>query len=198
LLALRPRGFDRPQPEGPGDGEFYALKEWREGESERRLHHKVSARRGQKVLQEFRGEAPPVIHVVVDLRVPGSAGRFGRSDLDEALRFAAGIVRSLLRRSVPVSLFLMTEDAVTESCRAGVRDLFQYLGVLAAARPAGFAREANASPRLPEFGKGGRGVLVHLGSVEEASLPSPWIAIRVGSRRYYGLLESRYGARQRG
>jgi uncharacterized protein (DUF58 family) len=188
MLALRPRGLDLPQPTGPGEGEFYALKHFRPGESERRVHARLSARRGRKVVRIFRGEAPPLVHLLVDPRVGRSARAFGGGDFDEAMRFAAGMVRALLLRNVPVALSIVeaggTRLAVAETCR----DLYTYLATLAVARP--FAGEGGAT--LPDFAGGGRGerrVVLHLGMVDEARVPQDCLAILAGSRRYFQLLD---------
>lgn len=188
MLALRPRGLDLPQPTGPGEGEFYALKHFRPGEPERRVHARLSARRGRKVVRIFRGEAPPLVHLLVDPRVGRSARAFGGGDFDEAMRFAAGLVRALLRRNVPVALSIVEADgtrlAVAETCR----DLYTYLATLAVARP--FAGEG--APTLPDFAIGGRGerrVVLHLGMVDESRVAPNCLAILAGSRRYFQLLD---------
>ncbi len=189
MLALRPRGLDRPQPTGPGEGEFYALKEWRPGEPERRVHARLSARRGRKVVRIFRGEAPPLVHLLVDPRV-GQRGRaFGASDFDEAMRFTAGVVRALLLRDVPVTLSLVDPGpTVRTACPSSCRDLHAFLGELALARPLPVS-EPPGLPPLPQPLAEGRRVLIHLGQVDETRLPPEWLAIRAGSRRYFRLLD---------
>jgi uncharacterized protein (DUF58 family) len=188
MLALRPRGLDLPQPTGPGEGEFYALKHFRPGDPERRVHARLSARIGKKVVRIFRGEAPPLVHLLIDPRVSKSARAFGSGDFDEAMRFAAGMVRALLLRNVPVALSIVESDgtrlAVAESCR----DLYTYLATLAVARP--FASEGTAT--LPDFAAGARGerrVVLHLGMVDETRVPQDCLAIQAGSRRYFQLLD---------
>jgi uncharacterized protein (DUF58 family) len=203
MLALRPRGLDRPQPTGPGEGEFYALKHFRPGDPERRVHARHSARLGKKVVRIFRGEAPPLVHLLVDPRVGRGASAFGAGDFDEAMRFAAGVVRSLRARNVPLSLSIVepggTRLAVPESCR----DLHTYLAALALARPlahdarsGGGAEEsgdANPPPQvlpvLPIGATGARRVVLHLGAIDELRLPGDVLAIQAGSRRYFQLLD---------
>jgi uncharacterized protein (DUF58 family) len=193
MLSLRPRGLDRPQPTGPGEGEFYALKEWRPGEPERRVHARLSARRGRKVVRVFRGEAPPLVHLLVDPRVGQHGRTFGSGDFDEALRFAAGIVKTLLQRGVPVSLALVetheSRPTARVACAPSCRDLHSFLGALALARPLP-SGEPPGLPPLPQELAEGRRVLIHLGQVDEARLPREWLAIRAGSRRYYQLLDT--------
>ncbi|MBM4016682.1 MAG: DUF58 domain-containing protein [Planctomycetes bacterium] len=192
MLALRPWGFERPQPAGPGDGEFYALREWRPGDAERRVHPRLSARRGRKVLRLFRGEAPPVVHLVVDLRFARDGRSFGRVDFDEAMRFAAGLTRSLLQRSIPLSLTLIEAAGARLACPAGCRDLHRFLGELALAKALP-AKNAPDVPPLPAQTLVGRKVVLHLGLVDDASAPVEWLAIRVGAQRYFQLLDAQLG-----
>ncbi len=196
MLALRPRGLDRPQPTGPGDGEFYALRHWRLGDPERRVHMRLSARRGHKVLRIFRGEAPPLVHLVVDLRVGRTARTFRQGDFDEAMRFAAGIVRALLKRDVPISLALIEAGGARIHCTTSCKDLDTFLGVLALARPVPVSDPPDLPPQPAELGEGRR-VVLHLGQVDETQLTRDWLAIRVGSRRYYQLLEMQLGGTER-
>lgn len=193
MLALRPWGSERPQPSGPGEGDFFALREWRAGDSERGVSPRLSARRGRKVVRIFRGEAPPVVHLVVDLRVARVGKRFGQVDFDEAMRFAAGIVRVLLRREVPISLTLLENEGARAAVAATCRDLHAYLGALALAKPQPSVAPPDA-PIARESALPGRKVLLHLGQIAEEQLPRDWLAIRVGARRYYQLLDHQLGA----
>jgi uncharacterized protein (DUF58 family) len=192
MLALRPWGFERPQPAGPGDGDFYALREWRPGDSERRVHPRLSARRARKVLRLFRGEAPPVVHLVVDLRFARDGRSFGRVDFDEAMRFAAGMIQSLLRRSIPISLTLIEPPGARLACAAGCRDLHRFLGELALARAVPVSHLPDVPP-LPAQTTVGRKVVLHLGLIDDARAPTEWLAIRVGAQRYFQLLDMQLG-----
>lgn len=192
MLQLRPRGLDLPQPTGPGDGEFFAMREFREGDSERRVHPRLSARRGQKVIRIFRGEAPPLVHLVLDLRSPGGAQTFQSVDFDEAVRFAAGIVRSLLLRQVPVDFLLIGAEGVERVASPQCRDLHVFLAALALVRPVPTTQEPAGFALPPGCGNEGRKVVVHLGKTDETALGPEWIAIQAGSRRYYQLLEPQF------
>ncbi len=196
MLELKPRGLERPQPRGPGEGDYYSARPWREGDAERLVHHKLSARRGRKILQVYRGEAPPFVDLAVDLSVSESRATFERADLDELLRFAAGIVRSLLQRQILLSLYLMghqTQKVATPRCG----DLFAFLQPLAVATPVMLSPQERRDARLPRGNPhGGRKVWIHLGEMS-ALPPRGWITIRVGSRSYYQLLENRFAPARR-
>jgi uncharacterized protein (DUF58 family) len=191
MLLLRPRGLDLPQPTGPGDGEFYALREFRDGDPERRVHHRLSARTGRKVLRIFRGEAPPQVQLVLDPRVSLLTQTFQQTDFEEAVRFTVGIVRSLLLRNVPVTLFVLTAREPRLACSPRCRDLYAFLASLAQENPV-HASDPDLPPLPAPSALGGRRVLVHLGLVREDLLPRDWISIQAGSRKYYRLLEPRF------
>ncbi len=194
LLRLRPRGLDLPQPTGPGDGEFYALREFRQGDVERRVHHRASARLGKKVVREFRGEAPPRVEMVLDTRLAPQSGAFEQTDFEEAIRFCAGLIRSLVLRGIPVRLSMLRRAGPEIVVAHGCRHLGPYLAALATVEAVTVSASSTPSaPPLAGFDVSeGRGVIVHLGLVDEDTVPSPWIAIPAGSRRYYQLLQPRY------
>lgn len=195
MLALRPAGSERPHPIGPGDGEFHSLRDWRPGDPERRVSARLSARRRRKVLRIHRGEAPPLVQLVVDVRVARGLRRFGQVDFDEAMRFAAGIVQSLLRREVPLALTLLENGGPRRVVDPSCRDLHVHLGALALAR-AQPCDEAVHAPELAADPRAGRRVLLHLGLVDETRLAADWLAIRVGSRAYYRLLDLQHGGEE--
>lgn len=189
MLQLRPRGWELPQPSGPGDGEFYALREFRPGDAEQRVHPRLSARRGIKVLRVFRGEAPPLVRIVLDRHVPLTQATFQGADFEEALRFAAGIVRALLQRSIPVELYSVGDEGVECLVERRSRDPYAFLSALALCQPLA----GPAAYRLPRWPREpGRKVLIHLGPLEGAARGAEWIAIQAGSQAYYQLLEPRF------
>lgn len=69
-----------------GEDEFYGLREYRAGDSLRRVHWRRSARTGQLVVREMADVRPRVLLVVVDAHQPGDRGR----DASEAAVSAAG------------------------------------------------------------------------------------------------------------
>lgn len=88
------------------EDEFHQLRPWREGMSLRRVHWKLSARRGRPILRELRGEnAPPVelalATFVAERRGPGR--RRGHS-FEAAVSLVATLVAHHLRRGRPVRL----------------------------------------------------------------------------------------------
>jgi len=191
MLEMQPCGLDLPQPTGPGEAEFHSLREWREGDSEHHVHPRVSARRGRKVLRVFRGEAPPHLQLVLDLRVQDGP-TFERADFEEAVRVVAGITRSMLRRSVPVRLWFHGERRLRAVVPERCRDLHGYLAALALARPIPVEASELDPAVLPTQRAGSRGVLLHLGDAGAADDPA-WVRLRVGSTDFWRLVQPWHG-----
>lgn len=90
---------------GPGDsGEFWSVRDYRPGDSRRRIHWSATARRGQLVVREFGRPASGDTAVVIDCnrRVPGAQRRYG--SFENVLRLAAGIVDHALKHGRMVQL----------------------------------------------------------------------------------------------
>ena len=87
-----------------GDEDFYTLRDWRVGESPRRIHWKTSARRGRRVRLETRRQAARPAVVVVSLRVPPgtSPGLFER-----AIRITAGLGDRALAARRPLRIIAL-------------------------------------------------------------------------------------------
>jgi uncharacterized protein (DUF58 family) len=132
-LTSRLRGLPVHGRADRGDEEeFYGLRNWREGESQRRVHWKLSARRGRLLVREFRGEARPPVHVVLSTGVRGLRGRTGRfRSFDTAVSVAATLVEHFLRRRHPVRLTLLGARARGVGCARGRGGLFPPLAALA-------------------------------------------------------------------
>lgn len=114
-----------------GDDEFYTLRDWRVGESPRRIHWKATAKRGRRVRIESRRRAARPALVVLSLRVPrgASSGLFER-----ALRVAAGLgVRALAARR-PLRLVLLGPGGIELGPLAGRADRMRLLETLALAQ----------------------------------------------------------------
>jgi len=124
--------------------EFHGLREWRDGESQRRIHWKLSARRGRLLVREFRGEDRPAVHVVLDTRLPSRprpSGRVSvrvsartderRGGFERAVSLAATLVEQNLRRQRCVRMTIVGEHCTTFERRRGRAALFPILEALA-------------------------------------------------------------------
>jgi uncharacterized protein (DUF58 family) len=81
-----------------GCDEFHGLREWREGESQRLVHWKLSARRGRLVVRELEGEdRPPVRLVLSGFVTPPYDRRRADPAFERAVSLTATLVEDLLR-----------------------------------------------------------------------------------------------------
>ncbi len=105
-----------PSPRGAAQ-EPFGVREWRPGESLRHVHWRLSARRGDLLVRELRGEERPSTHVVLDPRVAGST-RERRRAFEDAVTLTASVAAHELgeRRAVRLSL-AGPERTVTRSRR---------------------------------------------------------------------------------
>ena len=126
--------------------EVRGLRAWREGESLRPVHWRLSARRGRLISREFGGELRPPVHVVLALALDASS-HGARAAFEDAVSLAATLVEHHARRDHPVRLTLLGATATTLSCRRGRGGLVPALRALADAVPV----DASAGRRLDEI-----------------------------------------------
>jgi uncharacterized protein (DUF58 family) len=116
---------------GRGDEqEIYGVRGWREGEGLRRVHWKLSARRGRLLVREFRSEPKPPVHVVLALGIPEDS-RDARHGFEQAVSLAGTIVEDRIRSGHPVRLTLLGRETRTVQCRRGRGAIFPILRALA-------------------------------------------------------------------
>ncbi len=157
-LMAQAAGRLAPARRGPsGEGEFFALREWREGESLRSVHWKHSARRGRRMLREVRAEDRPTVRVAlavgVDLNALG--GRLARRPpaFERAVSLVATLTRELLQRGHRVRFELhapLLRRATLERGPAALRGVLDLLAEVeaepgwSAAAPRPTRREGSA------------------------------------------------------
>ena len=116
--------------------EFHGMREWREGESLRRVHWRHSARRGRLLVREFRGEDRPPVHVVLDARVPPrKRTSSSRGSFERAVSLAGTLAEQHLRRQHLVRFTIVAEEPVTFERSRGRTALFPILEALATVEP---------------------------------------------------------------
>jgi len=118
-----------------GDGEFYGLREWRAGDSQRRVHWKLSARRGRKVMLDLRSEDRPRVELCLSCRVAAAppSGRRHR-DFERAVALTATLGERLLRRGHRVGLRVLGGSGLFLRDLHGRRGLAPLLAALAEVR----------------------------------------------------------------
>ncbi len=120
--------------------EFYAMREWRPGMSQRSIHWKASARAGRLMLRETRSQRRPTIHIVLAPPTPDAGGTRGSEasrarralrGWENSIRLTATLVEHFLRNDYAVSLRWHGESPIQLRVPPGRNGLFRALGLLA-------------------------------------------------------------------
>jgi uncharacterized protein (DUF58 family) len=99
LIATRRFGQEQAQyRQGPIDGDYYGLREWRTGDSKRWIHWRTAAKIGQLAVRQFEQQQDRDLALILDLWVPQSPSdeQLGRVEL--AVSLTATIIDQLTRR----------------------------------------------------------------------------------------------------
>lgn len=170
LRAVAPTDRRR-QVDKRGDQEFRALREWRPGESRRRIGWKASARRGRIVVRDFEDPRRVRVEVVLDLRAPRSA--YGSFEI--AVRLAGSLVRHYHERGHVTRLVCLGGTNEVRDAVGGRGGEGTLLDLLAEVRPFApeestrghdFAPFAEARP----LGLDGRRLVVRCGGGRAAAV----------------------------
>ncbi len=143
LLVRSTRRRSRTAPTA-GEEDLKALREWRPGESRRRIHWKASARRGTTILRELEEPTESPIHLLFDERVD-RGGRRRTAAFERAVRLAASLVESFRRTRREFAFTVLGADGATPVPSRGTRRSRLALEVLAEVQPA----EQDATTPLP-------------------------------------------------
>lgn len=87
------------------EGEYYGVREWREGDSRRSIHWRSSARLGRLVVRQPEQPHTRDMAILVDLYAPGHAGNAGNAGGDDLQRveriisFAATVAADVCRQA---------------------------------------------------------------------------------------------------
>lgn len=155
-----------------GSEEFWALREWREGESLRLVHWPTSARLGRPVLRELAGEEVPPVRLCLWGRVPPVTLVGGRpASFETAVELAATLAESLCRRGVRVRFSFRGEDSWDRAVPPRRAPFFALLSELALVRPAAATRAERPGRFLAGARRRGElAILVHVGGID---VPTP-------------------------
>lgn len=110
-------GHARSRFHGGGD-EFYALREYRRGDSIRLIHWKRSARMGQLLVREMTQFAPQRLTVILDTYLPESSAKT-RMQFEQAVSFVATLLCYSLDAGYRVALICATTPPVIVPPQAG-------------------------------------------------------------------------------
>src|SRR3954468_11624559 len=82
---------------GWNEGDFYALREWRNGDSRRWIHWRTSAKLGKLAVRQFEQRRSCDVVLVLDLYHPPNASNDQLAIAEAAISFAATAVVDLCR-----------------------------------------------------------------------------------------------------
>jgi len=84
--------------QGPIDGDYYGLREWRSGDSRRWIHWRTTAKLGKLAVRQFEEQQNQDLALVLDLWLPPEPRDADRGRVEVAVSFAATLVDELARR----------------------------------------------------------------------------------------------------
>ncbi len=80
------------------EGEFYGLREWRQGDSHRWIHWRTTARRQTPIVRQFEQQRNQNLALILELWRPEQPRPADDDNVELAVSFAASIVADLCRR----------------------------------------------------------------------------------------------------
>lgn len=119
-----------------GQEEFAGLREFREGDSPRNIHWKMSSRLPGRLL--VREQEDPLVKdavVLLETHLPRSAEGRRRNRLERTIRFAATLADALLAQGYRIRFRAFTPDPVEVEIDPRARDTDRLLYELAVLRP---------------------------------------------------------------
>ncbi|MCF0223025.1 MAG: DUF58 domain-containing protein, partial [Fibrobacter sp.] len=124
---------------------FVGLREYREGDSLRDLHHKAFARYGRPFTKEFESERGAGVILLLDTATPTVSSR---AHLEDAIRLATGVGQWLADRNILGRFFIDDEEISLQG--SGGRDvllkLLEALARIPAAKIVGGKKPSSWSP----------------------------------------------------
>ncbi len=115
--------------------EFYGVRDWRAGEGTRRVHWRLSARRDELIVREYRAPAEPPIHLQLSTRV-SDRGPWAEKDpgFERACSLVATLGEHFLRLGREVRFSVLRRERGRPMSFKGRRSLRALLLVLAEVR----------------------------------------------------------------
>jgi uncharacterized protein (DUF58 family) len=142
--ALRKVALPAPRGRRPGDapahqlgrrGEFFALREYREGDDRRSIHWKSSARAGELLVREVEQESQRRAAIFLDSALDPASGEAGEAALEEAISLAASLAVAYLAAGFVVRVVSRGAVLGPHAGRGDEHRLLRALAVLSAAAP---------------------------------------------------------------
>lgn len=147
--------------QGWSEGDFYALREWRNGDSRRWIHWRTSAKLGKLAVRQFEQRRSADVVLLLDLHLPASASNQDLAMVEAVISFAATVVVELGRHG-GASLGLVVASREIGHWFGSASPLFaqELLEHLSVCRASEGVRMSEAVDRLNSVQRGGAKVLV--------------------------------------
>ena len=119
-------------------GEFFGLREFRQGDDPRDIHWRTSARRGAPFIRETEDDEGQEVCLVVDnaangagdLQVNAAAALRADDEFEKMISLAASLASELLHRGYRVGLAARGEEITPEGGQAQATRLFRFLALI--------------------------------------------------------------------
>jgi uncharacterized protein (DUF58 family) len=124
------------QRHGQQEGDFHSLREYRAGDSRRRIHWRTSARMGKLMVQQYEQHQSNDLALFLDLWLPRDATPEQYENLERAISFAATIVMDQCRRGAGYLVLGLAGAEVRHTSSVASRGFMRdALEMLALAQP---------------------------------------------------------------
>jgi uncharacterized protein (DUF58 family) len=142
-------------------GEFFGLREFRQGDDPRDIHWRTSARRGGAFVRETEDDEGQEVRLVLDNRLPLVDERAAAAAaFEESVSLAASVACEMLHRGYRVGLAVSGEEITPEGGPAQTTRILRFLALIEAVSPDGPSPRAGhtgaiiriAPGRRPELG----------------------------------------------
>lgn len=121
--SRRREGDRRRQRIGEGD-EYYALREYRLGDENNRIHWKASARQRKRMVREYERAASTALTLVVQ-----GGAKPSPADLEHAMSVTASLARRLVTQGIAVGLMLGETHLRPAAGRRQLRQIYETLAL---------------------------------------------------------------------
>ncbi len=111
-------------------GDLFAVRDFRRGDSLKRVHWPQTARHGRLILREHEALGRPTAQILLDTRAEVHAGTGGDASLEWAVRIAASLVERFVRQDVAVELIASGLKPLRVGTRAEQRHCLDALATL--------------------------------------------------------------------
>jgi len=153
-------------------GEFFGLREFRQGDDPRDIHWRTSARRGGAYVRETEDDEGQEVRLVLDNGAdagdPASSPSFAPA-FERAVSLTASVACELLHRGYRVGLAVRGEEIAPESGPAQATRVLRFLALI---------DRASAGAAAPNAGRGGAVLRITPGRAPELGLEAPTRAPR--------------------